>query len=99
MYLQRQHFLLSYFKTLSVGPAGVELTTSRVTADAQLTEPPVRGTVYHLFPLNFSILLQGQCCENYGLSIVIKQITSMPFNNSHFRNAKTWKKKMGMAHR
>ena len=23
-----QHFLLSYFKTLSVGPAGVELTTS-----------------------------------------------------------------------
>ena len=30
--LQRQHFLLSYFKTLSDGPAGVELTTSRVTA-------------------------------------------------------------------
>ena len=25
-------FILSYFKTLSVGPAGVELTTSRVTA-------------------------------------------------------------------
>ena len=32
MELQRQHFLLSYFKTLSVGPAGVELTTSHVTA-------------------------------------------------------------------
>ena len=32
MKLQRQHFLLSYLKTLSVGPAGVELTTSRVTA-------------------------------------------------------------------
>ena len=32
MSLQRQHFLLSYFKTLSVGPAGIELTTSRVTA-------------------------------------------------------------------
>ena len=31
MQLQRQHFLLSYFKTLSVGPAGVELTTSRMT--------------------------------------------------------------------
>ena len=30
MKLQRQHFLLSYLKTLSVGP--VELTTSRVTA-------------------------------------------------------------------
>ena len=25
----RKHFLLSYFKTLSVGPVGVELTTSR----------------------------------------------------------------------
>ena len=30
--LLRQHFLLSYFKTLSVGPAGVELTTYRMTA-------------------------------------------------------------------
>ena len=29
MSLQRQHFLLSYLKTLSVGPAGFELTTSR----------------------------------------------------------------------
>ena len=32
MYLQRQHFLLSYFKTLSVGPAGVERKTSCMTA-------------------------------------------------------------------
>ena len=32
MKLQRQHFLLSYFKTLSDGPAGLELTTARVTA-------------------------------------------------------------------
>ena len=32
MKLQRQHFLLSYFKTLSDDPAGVELTTSRMTA-------------------------------------------------------------------
>ena len=31
MQLQRQHFLLSYLKTLSVGAAGVELTTSRNT--------------------------------------------------------------------
>ena len=31
LYLQRQHFLLSYFKTLSVGPGGVELATSRMT--------------------------------------------------------------------
>ena len=53
MQLQRQHFRLSYFKTLSVGPTGVELTTSRVTArcstnwttDAQPTEPPMRGGV------------------------------------------------------
>ena len=29
--LQRQHFLLSYLKTLSVDPAGVELTNSLVT--------------------------------------------------------------------
>ena len=36
MKLQRQHFLLSYFITLSVGPGGVELTTSRVTAQCAL---------------------------------------------------------------
>ena len=29
---KRQHFLLSYLKTLSDGPAGVELTTSRIVA-------------------------------------------------------------------
>ena len=29
---QRQHFLLSYFKTLSVGPAGVELPTFGMAA-------------------------------------------------------------------
>ena len=40
MWLQRQHFLLSYFKTLSVGPAGVKLTTSRVTAQCSTTELP-----------------------------------------------------------
>ena len=39
MSLQKQHFLLSYLKTLSVGPAWVELTTSRVTARCS-TEPP-----------------------------------------------------------
>ena len=32
MLLQRQHFLLSYFKTLSVGLAGVKLTTSHMAA-------------------------------------------------------------------
>ena len=32
-----------YFETLSDGPAGVELTTSRVTDRSHLTEPPVRG--------------------------------------------------------
>ena len=37
------YFLLSYFKTLSVGPAGVELTTFRVQPDVQPTEPAVRG--------------------------------------------------------
>ena len=44
-YLQRQHFLLSYFKTLSVGPAGVELTTSCVTARCSANETPVRGAM------------------------------------------------------
>ena len=46
MWLQRQHFLLSYFKTLSVGPAGVELTTSHVTAHCSTTKPPVRSAIY-----------------------------------------------------
>ena len=32
MQSQRQHFLLSYLKTLSVGPAGIELTTSHMAA-------------------------------------------------------------------
>jgi len=35
--------LLSYFKTLSVGPAGVELATSHMTARCSTTDPPVRG--------------------------------------------------------
>ena len=44
MKLQRQHFLLSYLKTLSVGPVGV--SNSRPPASqpgAQPSEPPVRG--------------------------------------------------------
>ena len=41
MSLQRQHFLLSYFKTLSVGPAGIrthDLPLSR-PALSQLSKP------------------------------------------------------------
>ena len=34
-----------YFKTLSVGPAGVQLTTSRMTARCSTNEPPVRSAV------------------------------------------------------
>ena len=44
MILQRQHFLLSYLKTLSVGPVGV--SNSRPPASqpgAQPSEQPVRG--------------------------------------------------------
>ena len=44
MILQRQHFLLSYLKTLSVGPVGV--SNSRPPASqpgAQPSELPVRG--------------------------------------------------------
>ena len=37
MKLQRQHFLLSYFKTLSNGPAGVELATSRRVAQCSIS--------------------------------------------------------------
>ena len=44
MKLQKQHFLLCYFKTRSDGPAGVELTTSHVTAWCLPTEAPVRGS-------------------------------------------------------
>ena len=33
------------YKTLSVGPARAELTTFRVAANAQSTQPPVRGSV------------------------------------------------------
>ena len=46
MKLQRQHFLFSYLKTLSVGPVGV--TNSRPPASqpgTQPSEPPVRGQV------------------------------------------------------
>ena len=46
MKLQRQHFLLSYLKSLSVGPVGV--SNSRPPAaqpGAQPSEPPVRGVL------------------------------------------------------
>ena len=55
MQLQRQHFLLSYFKTLSVGPGEVELTTSRITARCwALTE---RGKVALTFGVTYLIWL------------------------------------------
>ena len=46
MKLQRQHFLLSYLKTLSVGPVGA--SNSRPSASqpgAQPSERPVRGDI------------------------------------------------------
>ena len=49
-YKLRQHILHSYFKTLSVGPAGVELTTFRMAARCSPTEPPVRViSLSHVF--------------------------------------------------
>ena len=49
MKLQRQHFLLSYFKILSVDPAGVRTRDlphdSPIQPDAQQTEPPVVKSV------------------------------------------------------
>ena len=50
MKLQWQHFLLSYLKTLSVGP--VEVSNSRPPASqpgAQPSEPPVRGQTHLLW--------------------------------------------------
>ena len=50
--LQRQHFLLSYWKTLSVGPAGVrtlDLPLSR-PALSQLTQPG--GGLYFTYQLS-----------------------------------------------
>ena len=50
MSLQRQHFLLSYFKTPSVDPAGVELTTSRVTAQCSTNRATgARNSVPYIF--------------------------------------------------
>ena len=43
MKLQKQHFLLSYLKTLSVGPVGVSNSRSPASQPgAQPSEPPVR---------------------------------------------------------
>ena len=65
MQLQRWHFLISYLKTLSVGPAGLELTISCMTTQliAQSTEPPVRitwnpGNDLHLLALIRSTILE-----------------------------------------
>ena len=44
MKLQMQHFLLSYLKTLSVGPVGVTNSRPPVPqSGAQPSEPPVRS--------------------------------------------------------
>ena len=43
MLLQRQHFLLSYLKTLSVGRPELNSRPSAWQPGAQPTEPPVRG--------------------------------------------------------
>ena len=45
-------FLLSYFKTLSVGPAGVELTTSRTTTRCSTNWATGRDLVYSLLEEN-----------------------------------------------
>ena len=43
MLLQKQHFLLSYFNTLSIGPAGVELTASCMALTGQPTAQPTES--------------------------------------------------------
>ena len=47
-----QHFLLSFVKTLSVVPAGVELATSRM-AGSQPTEPPESSLTNSTFKMMY----------------------------------------------
>ena len=60
MQLQRQHSLLSYLKTLSVGPAEDELTTSRVTAQLNQLSHQCAVKRFHqsalFFVFSFSLL-------------------------------------------
>ena len=67
--LQRQHFLINYLKTLSVDPAGDELTTSRVTCAARCstTEPPVRGDYCKVFSLFTQSLLKRKRAFQFTL--------------------------------
>ena len=66
MSLQRQHFLLSYLTTLSVGPAGVMNPRSPAQKpDTQPTEPTVgRSYVQRRFISN---VLRGCPCKNRPL--------------------------------
>ena len=60
MKLQRQHFLLSNCKILSVDPAGVRARD--FPPDAQPTDPPVRGAVIvglHPIQNNYILSLLG----------------------------------------
>ena len=53
-------FLLSYFKTLSIGPAGVELTTFRVTARCSTNW--ATGARFEMVCSFFRICLLPKCC-------------------------------------
>ena len=64
MIIQRQHFLLSYLKTLSVGPVGV--SNSRPPASqpgAQPSEQPVRGNKWRI-TLRYFIRFVFNCYIN-----------------------------------
>ena len=66
MKLQRQHFLLSYFKILSVDTAGVR-TRDLPGPDAQPTEPPVVKSVkacFHEYHLTVELFLQTVLSQN-----------------------------------
>ena len=68
MKLQRQHFLLSYFRTLSDGPVGVEFKPPTWQPDAQPTEPPVRGTNLKIL---FKLLLQNSALLKCWSSVCV----------------------------
>ena len=75
-----QNFFLSYFKTLSVGPVGVELTTSRMTTRCStrtIYTPPVEceGLSYQCFfkSLHFLWKMRGLAGQFWQKESALKQ--------------------------
>ena len=89
-YKGSMHLLLSYLKTLSAGPAGVELTTSRMTARCSTIEPSVRIVYWKTY---VSVLIvYWKTCFWVCFSLSYDIILSYSVKNSMDRvSIKTWK--------